>query len=130
MMEHTKLVTVVPVVLLLMMMILTNAAQLTIEATRGGPGQDNNNIRLTCRDNNTLNVTTATFYRRDPQDGREQHIPIAQFLISIHTEGFYFCNNSMGQSNILPITGKFLSDINDFTAYSLLYSIPFPRGDY
>ena len=126
----TVLVTVVPVVLLLMMMILTNAAQLTIEATRGGPGQDNNIIRLTCRDSDTLNVTRATFYRRDPQDGREQQIPNAQFPISIHSEGFYFCNNSMGRSNIQPINGKFLSDISDFTAYPLLYSISFKTCAY
>ena len=123
-MMDTVLVTVV---LLLMMMISTNTAQLTIEATRGGPDLDNNIIRLTCRDNDTLNVTTANFYHRDPQDGSEHRIPNA---ISIHTEGFYFCNNSMGRSNIQPINGKFLFDISDFTAYSSLYSISFKTCAY
>ena len=69
-MMDTMLVTPVGVVLLLMMMISTNTAQLTIEATRGGPGIKNNNIGLTCRDSDTLSITRAAYYRRDPQDGR------------------------------------------------------------
>ena len=115
-MVHTVLVTPVAVVLLLMMMMIsTNTAQLTIEATRGGPGIENNNISLTCRDSDTLSVTRANFYRRDPQDGRDLLIycnaSSVRFEIHKESEGFYFCNNSMGQSNIQPITGIFLSDV-------------------
>ena len=107
----TVLVTPVGVVLLLMMMISTNTAQLTIEATRGGPGIKNNNIGLTCRDSDTLSITRAAYYRRDPQDGRELLINVnsnassVRFQIHKESEGLYFCNNSMGQSNIQPING-------------------------
>ena len=111
----TVLVTPVAVVLLLMMMISTNTAQLTIEATRGGPGIENNNIRLTCRDSDTLNVTRAAYYRRDPQDGRDllinSNASSVQFQIHKESEGLYFCNNSMGQSNIQPINGIIPSDV-------------------
>ena len=124
----TVLVTPVAVVLLLMMMISTNTAQLTIEATRGGPSIENNNICLTCRDSDTLSVTRAAYYRRDPRDGRElllnSSASSVQFQIRRELEGLYFCNNSMGQSNIQQITGTFLSD-TVLLSISLLHSIPF-----
>ena len=123
----TVLVTPVAVVLLLMMMISTNTAQLTIEATREGPGSLENLIQLTCRDNDTLSVTRANFYRRDPQDGRElliySNVNLDIHFISKETEGFYFCNNSMGQSNIQPITGIFLSDVFLLSDVILLLTI-------
>ena len=126
-MMDTVLVTPVAVVLLLMMMISTNTAQLTIEATREGPGSLENLIQLTCRDNDTLSVTRANFYRRDPQDGRElliySNVNLDIHFISKETEGFYFCNNSMGQSNIQPITGIFLSDVFLLSDVILLLTI-------
>ena len=125
-MMDTVLVTPVAVVLLLMMMISTNTAQLTIEATREGPFVLENYISLTCRDSDTQSVTRANFYRRDPQDGRDLLIysdaTPELFRISKETEGFYFCNNSMGQSNIQPITGIFLSDVFLLSDVILLFT--------
>ena len=98
----------VNVVQLLMMMISTNTAELTIKATRDV--LVNNMIRLTCHFDDSHD-TTAAFYRRVPQDGREllidSNVRNVEFVITIHTEGAYFCNSSVGQStNFEEINSK------------------------
>ena len=103
-MWHSNPVLVTAVVLL---MVVSTNAQLTIIATRAA--LDNNRISLACRDSNGID-TTATFYRRVPHDGREllihSSVESVEFVITINTDGSYFCNNSIGQSNLQEIVGK------------------------
>ena len=103
-MWHCNPVLVTAVVLL---MVVSTNAQLTIIATRAA--LDNNRIILTCRDSNGTD-TTATFYRRVPHDGREllinSNIDNVEFVVTNNTDGSYFCNNSIGQSNLQEIVGK------------------------
>ena len=120
----------VTVVQLLMVLVSTSFAQLTFiairEAVRGI-----NTIRMNCTDAITGPDKFANYFRRNPQDGSEQSVFTPTFdsvliSISVSTEGFYLCNNSMGQSNMQPINGKIIYDCN-FIAYilSLLCSISF-----
>ena len=93
----------------LLMMVSTNA-QLTISVSRDGVSLDNNRITLECRDSKEHQIT-AYFYGRVPHDGRELLINPKEaynvkFVITIDTEGSYFCNSSMGQSNLQEINGK------------------------
>ena len=118
----------VPVVQLLMMMISTNTAELTIIVSRDV--MDNNIIHLTCNFSHlgTADNVTAAFYRRVPQDGREllitSNVGNVEFSITIHTEGAYFCNSSVGQSNFQEINGIYYIFYLTFDCFSLLYSIP------
>ena len=105
-MWHCNPVLVTAVVLL---MVVSTNAQLTIKVVRRSTGLNNNNITLECSDSNGID-TTATFYRRVPHDGREllinSSVNNVEFVITINTEGSYFCNNSIGQSNLQKINGK------------------------
>ena len=107
-MWHCNPVLVTAIVLL---MVVSTSTQLTIIATRDGVGLDNNRISLACRDTNGTD-TTATFYRRVPHDGREllihTSVKSVKFVITIDTEGSYFCNSSNRHSNFQEIVGKYI----------------------
>ena len=118
---NTVLVTVVQ---LLMMMISTSTAQLTIAALRDA--LNNNMINLACRTDMNNIDTTAAFYRRVPQDGKELLINSnsgnVEFVITINTEGAYFCNSSIGQSNFQEINSKLFLYIFCKIVFFIVYS--------